>query len=174
MALAAVKTFIANEVLFASDLNALNTNILDNGLSVISPLTGTLDCNSQQLTNATLTTPTLSGAAPATPVANRLYADLMPKAWCRFDGTAAGPISPTADVNVTDITDNGTGDYTINFTTALANANYAVLGTSAGSRLLSVSSAAGLTTTSARMTSRDDTGTLSDAAVVCVLVMGTQ
>ena len=54
MALAAVKTFIANEVLTASDLNALNTNILNNALALISPLTGNLDVNNRQLQNLLL------------------------------------------------------------------------------------------------------------------------
>ena len=48
MALAAVKTFISGEVLFAADLNALNTNILNNALALISPLTGNLNFNNTQ------------------------------------------------------------------------------------------------------------------------------
>lgn len=52
MALSALKTWIANEVLTASDLNGMNTNILNNALSLISPLTGNLDVNNNQLTNA--------------------------------------------------------------------------------------------------------------------------
>jgi hypothetical protein len=47
------------------------------------------------------------------------------KAWCSFDGTASSPITPAGSYNVSSITKNGTGDYTINFTSALANANYA-------------------------------------------------
>lgn len=39
MALLAVKTFIAGEVLFASDVNALNTNILNNATDLVSPFT---------------------------------------------------------------------------------------------------------------------------------------
>src|SRR3990167_7310004 len=49
MALAAVKTFIANEVLLAADLNALNTNILDNALSLISPWTANMDAGGFRL-----------------------------------------------------------------------------------------------------------------------------
>jgi len=48
------------------------------------------------------------------------------KAWCLFDGTSAGPITPTAGFNISSITKNATGDYTVNFTSALADANYAV------------------------------------------------
>jgi len=55
------------------------------------------------------------------------------RAWCTFDGTVAGTNAPTAGGNVTSVTRNGAGDYTLNFTTALPNANYAVSGTVTGS-----------------------------------------
>ena len=51
-------------------------------------------------------------------------------AWVNFDGTAASPITPRANYNVSSVTKNGTGDYTLNFTSALADANYACLVTS--------------------------------------------
>jgi hypothetical protein len=44
------------------------------------------------------------------------------KAWVNFDGTGTPAIR--ASYNVSSITDNGTGDYTVNFTNALADANY--------------------------------------------------
>ena len=47
------------------------------------------------------------------------------RAWVNFNGT--GTVAIRASGNVSSITDNGTGDYTVNFTTALANVNYAVL-----------------------------------------------
>lgn len=46
------------------------------------------------------------------------------KAWCVFDGTAGSP-SCADSYNVTSITDNGTGNYTLNFTTAFESSNYA-------------------------------------------------
>lgn len=49
------------------------------------------------------------------------------KAWVNFNGT--GTVAIRAAYNVTSITDNGTGDYTLNFTTALSDANYSVGGT---------------------------------------------
>ena len=52
------------------------------------------------------------------------------KIWVYFqggNGNTAGTI--LGSFNVSSITVNGTGDYTINFTTALANANYAINGT---------------------------------------------
>ena len=52
------------------------------------------------------------------------------KAWVNFNGT--GTVAIRASYNVSSITDNGTGDYTVNFTTALADANYSVNGTASG------------------------------------------
>jgi hypothetical protein len=52
----------------------------------------------------------------------------LPKAWCRFNGTTAGTNAPTAGYNVTSVTRNGVGDYTINFTVNMADANYCVSG----------------------------------------------
>ena len=46
------------------------------------------------------------------------------KAWVNFDGT--GTVAIRDSFNVSSITDNGTGDYTVNFTTAMPNANYSV------------------------------------------------
>ena len=46
------------------------------------------------------------------------------KAWVNFNGT--GTVAIRDSFNVSSITDNGTGDYTVNFTTAMPNANYAV------------------------------------------------
>lgn len=50
------------------------------------------------------------------------------KAWVNFNGT--GTVAIRASYNVTSITDNGTGSYTINFTVAMPDANYAIAGTS--------------------------------------------
>jgi hypothetical protein len=50
------------------------------------------------------------------------------RAWVNFDGTGTPAIR--ASGNVSSITDNGTGDYTINFTTAMPDANYCVTTTS--------------------------------------------
>lgn len=46
------------------------------------------------------------------------------RAWVNFNGT--GTVAIRASGNVTSITDNGVGDYTVNFTTAMEDANYGV------------------------------------------------
>lgn len=45
------------------------------------------------------------------------------KVWVNFNGS--GTVAIRASYNVSSITDNATGDYTVNFTNALADANYA-------------------------------------------------
>jgi hypothetical protein len=49
------------------------------------------------------------------------------KAWVNFDGVGAATIR--ASYNVSSVTYNGTGDYTINFTSAFADTDYAVVST---------------------------------------------
>lgn len=51
-------------------------------------------------------------------------------AWVNFNGT--GTVAIRSAFNVSSVTDNGTGDYTVNFTTAMADANYAFCGCSNG------------------------------------------
>jgi len=44
------------------------------------------------------------------------------RAWVNFNGT--GTVAIRASGNVSSITDNGTGDYTVNFATAMPDSNY--------------------------------------------------
>jgi hypothetical protein len=61
------------------------------------------------------------------------------RAWVNFNGT--GTVAIRASGNVTSITDNGTGDYTVNFTSAMPDVNYAAIcGTSPA---ISVNASAG-------------------------------
>jgi hypothetical protein len=59
------------------------------------------------------------------------------RAWVNFNGT--GTVAIRASGNVSSITDNGVADYTVNFTTAMADTNYSICG------------AAGLNTTSLKV-----------------------
>ena len=61
---------------------------------------------------STLTQFNASGSAP-------VYAC---RAWVNFNGT--GTVAIRASGNVSSITDNNTGDYTVNFTNAMPDANY--------------------------------------------------
>jgi hypothetical protein len=49
------------------------------------------------------------------------------KAWVNFNGTTS-PGTIRSSYNVSSVTKNGSGDYTVNFTTAMTDANYSVSG----------------------------------------------
>ena len=68
---------------------------------------------------------------PASAIANALNAPgsapiYACRAWVNFNGT--GTVAIRASGNVSSITDNGVGDYTVNFTTAMPDAHYSVVG----------------------------------------------
>jgi hypothetical protein len=76
----------------------------------------------------TLTISTLSDGTNSTSATNCIQGSA--KAWVNFNGT--GTVAIRASYNVSSITDNGTGQYTINFTNAFADANYTCLFTPGG------------------------------------------
>lgn len=51
---------------------------------------------------------------------------MLCRAWANFNGT--GTVAIRASFNISSLTDNGVGDFTVNFTSALADANYALAG----------------------------------------------
>ena len=74
-------------------------------------------------TSPTLTTPTFDSASLATISGTApLY---MCRAWVNFNGT--GTVAIRASGNVSSITDNGTGNYTVNFSTAMVDTNYSTV-----------------------------------------------
>ena len=90
-------------------------------------------------------------------------------AWVNFNGT--GTVAIRASGNVSSITDNGTGDYTINFTNALPDANY---GWTFGGSLTDSFTITGRanttapTTTAFRLSTYNTADATVDGAHVCV------
>ena len=98
------------------------------------------------LTNKTLTSPVLTTPALGTPASGNLAnctgipapaalstasgsaPSYSARAWVNFNGT--GTVGIRASGNVSSITDNGTGDYTINFTTSMPDADYSAVASS--------------------------------------------
>lgn len=87
------------------------------------------------------------------------------KAWVNFNGTST--VAIRANFNVNSITDNGTGDYTVNFSNALADANYAACmattQTGSGGPVICLVSGTTPTTTAIRLGMGDVAG-LKDVA----------
>lgn len=79
---------------------------------------------------STLKATTLSNLAGDKTIPLDRVAQGVAAAWVNFNGT--GTVAIRASYNVSSITDNGTGNYTVNLTTALSDTDYCVYG-SAGS-----------------------------------------
>lgn len=111
------------------------------------------------------------------PSGSTLYPAFDCRAWVNFNGT--GTVAIRASGNVTSITDNGTGDYTVNFTTAMPDSNYAVNGSGQldtttfnpdGIVAIRRGVASPLTTGSARVTSGSVNQSMIDFPIVCVSI----
>lgn len=113
---------------------------------------------------------TLQNAAGSKSVPVDTVVDGSAKAWVNFNGT--GTVAIRAAFNVSSITDNGVGDYTLNFTTALADANFAAQATSNNGGILDAPGAtnATKTTTALGVNTRTNTGALSDVTSVSVSI----
>jgi len=75
---------------------------------------------------STLVAQTISNGTVSTSSANVIQGSA--KAWVNFNGT--GTVAIRASYNVSSITDNGTGDYTVNFTNAFADTSYSAVASS--------------------------------------------
>ena len=87
------------------------------------------------------------------------------RAWVNFNGTGTPAIR--ASGNVSSITDNGTGDYTVNFTTAMPDANYAVV---AGDDNYGIGWIDTYTTSSVRVKRANNSFTLADTAIISAAI----
>jgi hypothetical protein len=95
----------------------------------VADVSGAAPLASPALTG-TPTAPTATGGTNTTQIATTAFVTAaIPtnnvKAWISFNGT--GTPAVRGSMNVSSITDNGAGDYTINFTTAMSDANYATV-----------------------------------------------
>ena len=69
------------------------------------------------------TVKSISSAAPVFKNSSDTEVGRVVRTWCRFNGT--GTVAINDSFNCSSITDNGTGNYRVNFTNAFANSNYA-------------------------------------------------
>lgn len=89
----------------------------------------------------TLVITTLSDGTNSTSATNAIQGSA--KAWVNFNGTTS-PGTIRAQYNVSSVTKNGTGDYTVNFTNAMTDANYSGLVMQGSSRTSSAGGASGV------------------------------
>ena len=74
-----------------------------------------------QINSSAVSTPTLFGDSAGTQIGT------LCRAWVNYKGTAT--VGIRASFNVSSVTYNAAGDYTLNFTNAMTDANYAALAT---------------------------------------------
>jgi hypothetical protein len=100
------------------------------------------------------------------------------RAWVNFNGT--GTVAIRASGNVSSITDNGTGDYTVNFTTAMPDINYTTVAQTAsdsGTALIvninsnNVNNTAPTTSATRMITFTRGAGSLTDSPYVNVAIL---
>lgn len=106
----------ANSVILGNGTSALSGNLVAPGASG-----NVLTSNGTTWTSTTVDKlSTASGSAPS----------YSARAWVNFNGTTntGGNCDIRASGNVSTVADNGTGDYTVNFTIALQDANYCMAG----------------------------------------------
>ena len=97
-------TIQADDITLSGNANVTGT------LTSTGELTGTLTGNADSATKLS----TASGSAPS----------YSARAWVNFNGT--GTVAINASGNVSSVTDNAVGRYTINFATAMSDANYSI------------------------------------------------
>ena len=103
------------------------------------------------------------------------------KAWVNFDGTfgtspfTIGNGGIRNSFNVSSVTDNGTGDYTVTFATAMSNANYVLCmsGSTNNSYMRAgTQTSSNLTTTTAGVFTADSGGSSADREYCAVAIFG--
>ena len=135
--------------------------------------TGTMLNDQSDITAQVKTATNASGSAP-------IYSC---RAWVNFNGT--GTVAIRASGNVSSITDSGTGQYIVNFTTAMPDTNFTGQVSISGASVTGVAhvvpylgmagynDASGMPNTSSLRVSTHlvtNSGGLSDPAVVCVAI----
>ena len=93
------------------------------------------------------------------------------KAWINFNGT--GSVSIVGSFNISSLADNGTGQYTFNFTNAMVNDNYcAATMPRANSNTCGVGQQSDLSTGSMNYSSRNGSGNLVDREILGAAIFG--
>lgn len=163
------------------DVAGADTNI---GLTVDTKGTGVLTLGTSDtgtVSTATAFIPASLGAGPSlgnTPAQHGLYRENVVKGWINFKGTATASIY--GSFNISALTRNSTGNYTITWDYDFAATPYAVMGitdnqANLGEIMIDTSgTSAGLSTTIAGIVTTNKAGTLIDPLVATLIAIGGQ
>lgn len=114
-----------------------------------------------------------TGVAPQFNDGSGTQVGTLCRAWVNYKGTSTQSIR--ASFNVSSVTYNSTGNYTINFTNAISDANYSAVGMTQGGSIASNSAARSLNpisllTTSVQVVNTAGTGSAEDSPIVGVAI----
>jgi len=127
----ATETDLLRQILL--EVQALSLGGLVDG-SVTTPKLADGSVTTAKIADGSVTTAKIADGSVTAPKLNGAQSGSAPvfgvRAWVNFNGT--GTVAVRASGNLSSIVDNGLGDYTINFATALPDANYAVVATLSG------------------------------------------
>ncbi len=130
-AMNATETDLLRQILI--EVQALSLGGLVDG-SVTTPKLADGSVTTAKIADGSVTTVKVADGSVTAPKLNGAQSGSAPvfgvRAWVNFNGT--GTVAVRASGNLSSIADNGLGDYTINFATALPDANYAVVATLSG------------------------------------------
>jgi hypothetical protein len=117
-------------VTFTSNTGAISAGMIvyGAGFGRGTTVSSVVNANTILLSTAAANTSTntrLSFVEPNKLVTAEIVGPGLCKAWVNFNGT--GTVAIRAAFNVSSITDNGTGQYTVNFTTAMQDTSYATI-----------------------------------------------
>ena len=97
---------------------------------------------------------------------------LIPTAWVNFNGTSTVAIRDSE--NVSSITDNAVGKYTVNFTTNMSNINYGYAAGGWSDRVIGLQPGVELTTSAIAINSYNTATAYSDSGFIGLVIMGGQ
>ena len=112
---------------------------------------------------------TVEGRTSSRTVDANVLARRIASVWVNFNGQ--GTVAIRDSENVSSLTDTGTGTYTINFTTPLADTNYA-MSTVCDDDTTAVSAGGGKLVGSSSMATKNSAGTPLDTIEISMIIFG--
>ena len=114
---------------------------------------------------------TLTDASSNNSIATSFVAGGSAKVWCRWDFSESNTIKDS--LNVSSLSDDSTGTNTINYSSAMSDANYsAVTGVVRNARVAGPTSNSGVTASTIKILSYNSSGSLYDSVFVSTQVDG--
>ena len=164
-------------VTFGTTLSVSGAAVLQAALSVGGAVTfaTTLSVSGAAVVKGALSVGGAANVAGLATFTGQISAPQVLKAWCNFSGV--GVVTLQQSFNVTSITDDALGSYTVNFTTALSASGYAAFAfamqNNAGLVFAQHTSGDAKTTTAFKVLCFTPGATATDCAMMSVGIMGT-